>query len=250
MIKPAGLARFSRVISTKFAGTCVFCTQATTPGTDFAVLNSANKWLAVCATCATSPVAQVKAVVADAIAIATPHQAAVEAAQVEMPDTVTLTSVMAGTATEAVVLATLRQVFAMRREVQAIATRLATPEPEAVLSNDLAPGLYILGPEGEWASYWRVTIGRGSGRTYAMRLVSEPREGEKLDWEYVKGGLRDVRRGRPATAEEIASLGVQSHFCCFCSTELTDDRTGHSIDRGYGPICANKYGLPWGDPEA
>lgn len=31
--------------------------------------------------------------------------------------------------------------------------------------------------------------------------------------------------------------------CCFCNRELT---TPESVTAGYGPICADKYGLPWG----
>lgn len=31
--------------------------------------------------------------------------------------------------------------------------------------------------------------------------------------------------------------------CCFCGIALTDQR---SISEGYGPICADKFGLPWG----
>lgn len=32
--------------------------------------------------------------------------------------------------------------------------------------------------------------------------------------------------------------------CGFCTRELTDEP---SVQAGYGPICAEKYGLPWGD---
>lgn len=31
--------------------------------------------------------------------------------------------------------------------------------------------------------------------------------------------------------------------CCLCDNPLTDDR---SIEAGYGPVCADHYGLPWG----
>jgi hypothetical protein len=37
--------------------------------------------------------------------------------------------------------------------------------------------------------------------------------------------------------------GRQSGFCCFCSRELTDER---STEKGYGPVCAERYLLPWG----
>lgn len=32
--------------------------------------------------------------------------------------------------------------------------------------------------------------------------------------------------------------------CCFCGLELTDER---SVAVGYGPICADNWGLPWGE---
>ncbi len=38
--------------------------------------------------------------------------------------------------------------------------------------------------------------------------------------------------------------GRRTGFCCFCGRELSDEREGGSLDRGYGPICARNYGLP------
>jgi hypothetical protein len=34
--------------------------------------------------------------------------------------------------------------------------------------------------------------------------------------------------------------------CAFCARQLTDDR---SVAVGYGPVCAERYGLPWGEPQ-
>lgn len=34
--------------------------------------------------------------------------------------------------------------------------------------------------------------------------------------------------------------------CCFCGQPLT---TKESVGMGYGPICADRYGLPWGSVE-
>jgi Family of unknown function (DUF6011) len=82
------------------------------------------------------------------------------------------------------------------------------------------------------------------GNLYAMVLASAPQPGRKLDWQYSAGSVKVVRRsGRPITAAEAAALGHTTSFCCFCSLELTDDR---STDVGYGPVCASKRGLPWG----
>lgn len=41
-----------------------------------------------------------------------------------------------------------------------------------------------------------------------------------------------------------AAYGRQTGACCFCARELTDAR---SVSVGYGPICADRYGLPWGE---
>ena len=41
-----------------------------------------------------------------------------------------------------------------------------------------------------------------------------------------------------------AAYGKETGFCCFCSRTLTDDR---SVSVGYGPICADRWGLPWGE---
>jgi hypothetical protein len=37
--------------------------------------------------------------------------------------------------------------------------------------------------------------------------------------------------------------GQKYSFCCFCGTEIV---TKESLTAGYGPICAEKWGLPWG----
>jgi hypothetical protein len=37
--------------------------------------------------------------------------------------------------------------------------------------------------------------------------------------------------------------GRRTGNCCFCRIRLT---TRESLDAGYGPVCAEHYGLPWG----
>lgn len=47
---------------------------------------------------------------------------------------------------------------------------------------------------------------------------------------------------------EMARLQGQRYgACCFCRRELT---TKESLAVGYGPVCAEKFGLPWGDVPA
>jgi hypothetical protein len=40
------------------------------------------------------------------------------------------------------------------------------------------------------------------------------------------------------------SAGRETGCCCFCGLTLTD---GRSVVKGYGPICAKNWALPWGD---
>lgn len=40
-----------------------------------------------------------------------------------------------------------------------------------------------------------------------------------------------------------AKIGKMLGACCFCSRQLD---TRESLAVGYGPVCADKYGLPWG----
>jgi hypothetical protein len=57
----------------------------------------------------------------------------------------------------------------------------------------------------------------------------------------------DVRQLLNDLAENPAKMaalyGHQTSNCCFCGLELT---TSESVTMGYGPICADNWGLPWG----
>ena len=48
--------------------------------------------------------------------------------------------------------------------------------------------------------------------------------------------------GKPA--QVAARYGRQTGSCCFCALPLTDKR---SVAVGYGPVCADKYSLPWSE---
>lgn len=57
-------------------------------------------------------------------------------------------------------------------------------------------------------------------------------------------GVTDFLRNLSADPAKVAGdYGRETGNCCFCSIDLTDAR---SVSVGYGPICAGKYGLPWG----
>lgn len=54
-------------------------------------------------------------------------------------------------------------------------------------------------------------------------------------------GMLDALALNPA--EVAAAYGKLTSRCCFCGKELTTDE---SLAVGYGPECADNYGLPWG----
>jgi len=78
-----------------------------------------------------------------------------------------------------------------------------------------------------------------AGNLYGKLLDSD---GKFTD--YQKGLLGRITRH--LTAEEAARFGHEHSRCVFCSHNLSDEKDGRSVDVGYGPICADKYGLPWG----
>jgi hypothetical protein len=59
------------------------------------------------------------------------------------------------------------------------------------------------------------------------------------DW--VEKLILDFAENPVEVAKNFARL---TGNCCFCNMQLTDEK---SIQEGYGPICANHYGLPWGN---
>jgi hypothetical protein len=64
-------------------------------------------------------------------------------------------------------------------------------------------------------------------------------EGRDLD-----ADVRELITNLAADPEGVASIhGHRTGECCFCRTALTDAR---SVEVGFGPVCAKKFGLSWG----
>ncbi|MBK8246349.1 MAG: hypothetical protein IPK85_02975 [Gemmatimonadetes bacterium] len=93
---------------------------------------------------------------------------------------------------------------------------------------------------------YKVTPARHSDRLFAHELVSPIRDGADLVWQYRGLASRVLAGGAPAPAELVGRIGRVVGRCVFCSRLLTDDKAGRSVEVGYGPVCAEKRGLPWG----
>ncbi len=91
-----------------------------------------------------------------------------------------------------------------------------------------------------------VTDGAGfhSGTWFgAIQPSGAFREGR--EYSRVSGALEALEADPAGVATQH---GVATGECCFCARELT---TKESRSVGYGPVCADRFGLPWGaiDPD-
>lgn len=87
-------------------------------------------------------------------------------------------------------------------------------------------------------SYFKVVQSANTGNWYAKEFV----DGE---WEYRgRKPLHNLTVEDRVSAEDAAKFGHVTGQCVFCSRKLTDER---SVTVGYGPVCAERESLPWGD---
>lgn len=115
--------------------------------------------------------------------------------------------------------------------------RLTAPQSGPVV-------LSVAGAQSRAPGSVNVTDGRpyGANRWYGRISPSGA-------WELPRAGVPDdvqaLVRDLAARPAAVASAhGHASGSCCFCARQLDDAR---SVAVGYGPICADRFGLPWGE---
>lgn len=118
-------------------------------------------------------------------------------------------------------------------EVPAPTVKAAAPRVHSAAT--VEEGYYFLD-----GRYVKVQMNRAG--TYPYSKVWDA-ETENWDYENGKGAIRYLNPEHKLTAELAAKFGALYGRCVFCSQTLTDER---SIEVGYGPICAENHGLPWG----
>ena len=74
--------------------------------------------------------------------------------------------------------------------------------------------------------------------TFQPSMALDRDEGRAVAW--------DLRALAMDPVKAASTHGHQTGNCCFCRRFLTDKR---SVDVGYGPVCADNFGLPWGVKE-
>lgn len=90
------------------------------------------------------------------------------------------------------------------------------------------------GPYGENAWYGRVTA---DGEWSPSKAVTP-------ELKQIIGRVLNAFSNNPKKA--AMTYGHASSNCCFCAKQLD---TKESVHAGYGPVCADNWGLPWGDTE-
>lgn len=98
------------------------------------------------------------------------------------------------------------------------------------------PGIYLM--DGQ---YYKVQAARESGRLYAKVGVQTHAE-RKWVWQYAKGAIYNIKASHLITPEQASEFGKLWSVCVNCLANLTHEE---SMERGYGPVCADNHGWPY-----
>lgn len=148
-----------------------------------------------------------------------------------------------------------------------LSERATKPKPTTDLGGDLVPMVTMFRLAGNKLKRPRVRFITNTGRTFVVYPAGA--ESKNAGWLYAKatggdylGKINPVdgmfvrsRECDDSVVDALATFakdpvqaatayGNRTSSCCFCGKELTDKR---SIEAGYGPTCAQHYGLSWGD---
>jgi hypothetical protein len=106
--------------------------------------------------------------------------------------------------------------------------------------------LALAGPGSSRAGWVNMTDGRPFGENLFYGRVSPAGNwemGHAID-EIVGDAVAELLHRLAADPEQVASsYGKLTGCCCFCTSQLSDPK---STEVGYGPVCAKRWGLPWG----
>lgn len=105
--------------------------------------------------------------------------------------------------------------------------------------------LVVSGPNSKNPGIVNVTDGKPFGHNKWYGRVTEAGAWETCKTDYpelpvVRKLLTEMSENPAKVASEYGRL---TGYCCFCRSKLTDEK---STAVGYGPVCAERYGLPYG----
>lgn len=126
---------------------------------------------------------------------------------------------------------------------RARAAGLRHPKIRLATADGLPVVLALAGERAKVPGSITVTDGGGfeAGRYFGRVLTSGALDRGRDCSPAVVKVLTDLAADPAGTA---AIHGRREGWCCFCARGLVD---GRSVAVGYGPVCAEKFGLPWGE---
>lgn len=129
---------------------------------------------------------------------------------------------------------------------KAKASGLRWPKLRTLTADGLALTIKVAGEQSRNAGDLYVTSGKQETRVYFGRVdrggVFHPsNQPEATALTACAAALRAMASD-PAMAGK--TYGTRTGNCAFCSLPLDD---GRSVNVGYGPVCAERWGLPWGE---
>lgn len=117
-----------------------------------------------------------------------------------------------------------------------------SPEPAA---KPLTDGFYAR-PNADGVTIFKVVWNQAETNLYAKQLFVETVPAEdghpeihRAHWGYAPGAVKSLTLAMKLTEEQAAEFGKLYGVCCICSARLTNEE---SIERGIGPVCADKQG--------
>lgn len=119
---------------------------------------------------------------------------------------------------------------------------LKFPKIVLMLSDGTGIKVYMSGPRSKYPDTVNIqTMDRGwFGRIFRNGEWHKPRS---MTFQQVDETTKLMNRLAADPAAVASEYGHLTGHCCFCNRKLDDER---STKVGYGPVCADHYGLPWG----
>jgi hypothetical protein len=102
--------------------------------------------------------------------------------------------------------------------------------------------LSVAGPASKAPGQVNLTDGGPFGRNVFYGRVSPAGVADLRDLPARNEVVGVLRRLASEPEKVAAEYGKLTGNCCFCNRELSDER---STAVGYGPVCADHFGLPW-----
>lgn len=122
------------------------------------------------------------------------------------------------------------------------AARLRYPKIHLVSDEGTPVQLSVAGERSRYTGQVMITDGGPYGQNRYFGRID--REGTLTAGRDLTPTVRRLLAALAADPAAVAAAyGKRTGSCCFCHKELTTDE---SLAVGYGPVCAQNFGLPWG----